>query len=45
MCHLHLLAIGAGVGNSVMYFLQCTTFAYGSQLVQDNEIKFDDVFR
>ncbi len=45
MCQLHLVAIGAGIANSMMYFLHSASFAYGSQLVQNNEITFDKVFR
>ncbi|CAF0756890.1 unnamed protein product [Adineta steineri] len=45
MCQLHIMGIGSGVANSVMYFLHSATFAYGSQLVQNGEMKFDAVFR
>jgi len=45
MCNLHLMGIGAGIANSMMYFLQSTNFAYGSKLVENGEMKFDQVFR
>jgi hypothetical protein len=45
MCRLHLVAIGAAVANSMMYFLHSANFAYGSKLVQNGEMRFDQVFR
>ncbi len=45
MCSLHLVALGAAVGNSMLYFLNAANFAYGGKLVQDQEITFDRVFR
>lgn len=45
MCRLHLAALGAAIGNSTMYFLHTATFAYGSQLVEEEEMIFSDVFR
>jgi len=45
MFHLHLVAIGAGIANSMMYFLIGANFAFGSKLVQEGEMTFDQVFR
>ncbi len=45
MCRLHLVAIGAAVANSMMYFLHSANFSYGSKLVQNGEMRFDQVFR
>jgi hypothetical protein len=45
MCHLHVTALGAGIANSMMYFLHSATFSYGSELAQDGEMTFDQVFR
>jgi hypothetical protein len=45
MCLLHVMAIGAGLAQSMMYFLHAANFAYGSKLVQDQEMTFDKVFR
>ncbi|CAF2656527.1 unnamed protein product [Rotaria sp. Silwood2] len=42
---LHLVAIAAGIANSVMYFADGTTFWYGSKLVQNGETIFENVFR
>ena len=42
---LQFVAVGAAIANSVMYFLQGTNFAYGSQLVIRGEMRFDQVFR
>ncbi|CAF4760503.1 unnamed protein product [Rotaria sp. Silwood1] len=44
-CRLHLVAIAAGIANSVMYFADGTTFWYGSKLVQNGETIFENVFR
>ena len=43
MCHLHLRGISAGIANSVTYFLYMANFAYGNKLVEDGEMKFDQV--
>lgn len=45
MFHLHMVAIGAGVANSMMYFLYSANFAYGSKLVEEGEMRFDQVYR
>jgi hypothetical protein len=45
MFHLHMVAIGAGIANSMMYFLHSANFAYGSRLVEEGEMRFDQVFR
>ena len=45
MRQLHLIALGAGVANSVMYFLHSASFGYGSKLVVNNEMRFDKVIR
>ncbi len=45
MCRLHLVALGAALANSIMYFLHITTFTYGSKLVEDKEMAFDNVFK
>ncbi len=45
MYRLHFVAIGAGIGNSMLYFLHCASFAYGSRLVHNGEMRFDLVFR
>ena len=42
---LQFVAVGAAIANSVIYFLQGTNFAYGSQLVIRGEMRFDQVFR
>ena len=42
---LQFVAVGAAIANSVTYFLQGTSFAYGSQLVIRGEMRFDQVFR
>ncbi len=45
MCHLHKVAIGAAMANSLMYFLHCANFAYGGKLVTDQDMTFSEVFR
>jgi hypothetical protein len=45
ICQLHLVAIGAGLANSMMYFLHCASFVYGSKLVEEGEMTYDKVFR
>ncbi len=45
MCNLHMVAIGAAVANSMMYFLHSANFAYGSKLVEDGLMTFDELFR
>ncbi|CAF4190129.1 unnamed protein product [Rotaria magnacalcarata] len=45
MCKLHLIALGAAIANSTMYFLHCATFSFGSKLVSDGDMNFDDVFK
>ena len=45
MCRVHLVGVGAGIANSVMYFLHSANFGYGSRLVKDGEVRFDHVFR
>jgi hypothetical protein len=40
-----MVAIGAGIANSMMYFLHSANFAYGSRLVAEGEMRFDQVFR
>ena len=45
MCHLHATAIGAAIANSMMYFLQGTSFGYGSKLAVRGEMPFDHVLR
>ncbi|CAF3793980.1 unnamed protein product [Rotaria sordida] len=42
---LHLVAIAAGIANSVMYFADGTMFWCGSKLVQNGETTFENVFR
>ena len=45
MWRFHLVAVGAAMAKSVMYFLQGTLFVYGGKLVAAGEMKFDDVYR
>lgn len=45
MCRLHLIGIGAGIANSIMFFLHSANFSFGSKLVSDGEMEFDEVFR
>jgi hypothetical protein len=45
MCRMHLLALGAGLSNSALYFIHCANFAYGSKLVVSGEMRFDHVVR
>ena len=45
MCRLHLIALGAGIANSMMYFLHSANFSFGAKLVTDKEMEFDKVFR
>ncbi|CAF3938442.1 unnamed protein product [Rotaria sordida] len=45
MYHLHRVGLGAAIANSVIYFLHCATFSYGSKLVNDKEMTYDNVFR
>jgi hypothetical protein len=45
MRRLHLSAIGAGIANSMLYFLHTANFSYGAKLVYNGEMKFDHVFR
>ena len=45
MCRLHLLALGAGIANSMFYFIHAANFGYGSQLVENGEMRFDQVLR
>lgn len=45
MRRVHIVGIGAGIANSMMYFLHCANFGYGSKLVRDGEVQFDYVFR
>ena len=45
MCRLHLSAVGAGIANSMLFFLHTANFSYGAKLVYDGEMKFDHVFR
>lgn len=45
MWRLNLVALGAAVSNSMMYFLRGTSFVYGGKLVESGEMKFDDVYR
>ncbi|CAF4868056.1 unnamed protein product, partial [Rotaria sp. Silwood1] len=44
-CQLHLVGLGAAIANSIMYFLHSATFSYGSKLVDNHEMTFDNVFR
>ncbi|UJR37711.1 hypothetical protein I4U23_030406 [Adineta vaga] len=45
MCRLHLTALGAGIANSLMYFLHSANFSFGAKLVTNKEMEFDKVFR
>jgi hypothetical protein len=45
LCQLHLVALSAALANSISFFLHCTSFVYGSKLVNDGEMTFDGVFR
>ena len=45
MCQLHLIALGAAIANSIMFFVHAATFAYGSKLVEADEMEFYGVFR
>lgn len=45
MYRLHLIAIGAAIANSIMYFLHSASFSYGSRLVENGEMTFDKVYR
>ena len=39
------MALTAALSNSIIYFIQCATFAYGSKLLQNGEIEFQNVFK
>jgi hypothetical protein len=39
------VAIGTSVSMSIMYFLIAADFAYGSSLVENGKIGFEEVFR
>jgi hypothetical protein len=45
MSRMHLMGISAGIANSAVYFLYMTNFVYGNKLVQNGEMKFDQVVR
>jgi len=45
MYHLHLVGIGAGLANSMMYFLHCASFVYGAKLVENGDMTYNEVFR
>ncbi|CAF3586174.1 unnamed protein product [Adineta steineri] len=45
MCHLHIIALGAAVANSLSLFIIAVTSSYGSVLVQKGEITFQNVYR
>jgi hypothetical protein len=45
MSRLHLVALGAAIANSIIYFLQGTNFVYGGKLVARGEMEFDQVYR
>jgi hypothetical protein len=45
MCQLHKVALGAAIANSLVYFLNCVNFAYGSKLVEDRDMTYEEVFR
>ena len=45
MCHLHFVALGAGIGQSAMYFLHSAAFGYGSKLIDDGEMTYEQVYR
>jgi hypothetical protein len=45
MCQLHKVALGAAIANSVVYFVHCCNFVYGSKLVEDAEMTYEEVFR
>ncbi|CAF3335982.1 unnamed protein product [Rotaria sp. Silwood2] len=42
---LHLIALGAAIANSIVYFLHSSAFSYGSKLVKNNEMTYVNVFR
>jgi hypothetical protein len=39
------MGIGAGIANSVTYFLYMAVFSYGSKLVEDGDMEFNQVIR
>ncbi|CAF0803457.1 unnamed protein product [Adineta steineri] len=43
--HIHLIALGDAISQSVSYFLQSACFGYGSNLVNKGELQFDQVYR
>ncbi|CAF1068198.1 unnamed protein product [Adineta steineri] len=45
MCRLHMIALGAAVANSLIFFIIAVTFSYGSVLVQKGEMTFQNVYR
>lgn len=45
MKRIHLVGIGAGFGNSAIYFVHALSFGYGSKLVQDGEMTMGNMFR
>lgn len=45
MFNVHVGSIGAGIANAGVYCLHGTTFAYGSKLVHNGEMRFDQVLQ
>ncbi|CAF0844949.1 unnamed protein product [Didymodactylos carnosus] len=45
MVTLHYQAAGNAIANAMMSFIQAAAFGYGSVLVQNKEMEFQDVFR
>ncbi|CAF3737713.1 unnamed protein product [Adineta steineri] len=43
--HIHLLALGDAISQSVGYFFPSACFGYGSNLVNNGELQFDQVYR
>ncbi|UJR22125.1 hypothetical protein I4U23_025189 [Adineta vaga] len=42
---IHLLALGDAISTSLSYFIQCASFGYGSKLMENGELGFNEVYR
>ncbi|CAF3496524.1 unnamed protein product [Rotaria sp. Silwood1] len=45
MYRLHLSAISIAISQSIIYFLHCTCFGYGIKLIENGEIKYEQMYR
>lgn len=45
MKRIHLIGLGAGWGNSAIYFLHALSFGYGAKLVENGEMDIGRMFK